>query len=375
MRRILSVVFAACVSFAIADAGNGSSSSYGGGWRLTIGPQFGFGAKGRLGVKPDVIRVPASTFSSSRAAAKAAGDAMAPSSGKISLPNGAFIDPEDASGDANSTWNWYIPAGEQAGGTMSFSNPYSEDSTTYTPRGGFDADDAFSTGASFGLERAVWACGDFGVDIAFDFSFLLRNNWFKGTGGGCTRTDVHTEGAYVTDVNFGNTSVFSDPWAQNPDGSYGAGTYDGPGPVLSLDGTGGGVTTAHRWQGGAENRTISSVGMVSLRGDLQMYESQLALKPYYNVTDWFALRATLGLGLDHRRFDVRASGLGRSSEYDWNCYMICGLGGMFRWDCFCIGADFLRKVFDHDMDVDTKYVRGSVGNANWMLRAYVGYEF
>ena len=65
---------------------------------------------------------------------------------------------------------------------------------------------------------------------------------------------------------------------------------------------------------------------------------------------------------------------GASSERDWNCYMVCGLGGMFRRERFCIGADFFRKVFDHDMDVDTKYVSGSVGNANWMLRAYVGYE-
>ena len=55
--------------------------------------------------------------------------------------------------------------------------------------------------------------------------------------------------------------------------------------------------------------------------------------------------------------------------------MVCGLGGMFRWERFCLGADFLRKVFDHDMDVDTKYVRGSVGNANWMMRVYVGYDF
>ena len=35
----------------------------------------------------------------------------------------------------------------------------------------------------------------------------------------------------------------------------------------------------------------------------------------------------------------------------------------------------LRKVFDDDMDVDTRYMSGSVGNAEWMLRVYVGYEF
>ena len=28
-----------------------------------------------------------------------------------------------------------------------------------------------------------------------------------------------------------------------------------------------------------------------------------------------------------------------------------------------------------DLDVDTKYVNGSIGNAKWGVRAYVGYEF
>ena len=374
MKRLLSVVIALCAALAVADEGNGLNSSWSEGWRVRVGPQFNFGAKGRLGVKPGAIRLPPASSSSSRAAAQAADDAITSSSGKMSFPNGAFIDPVDAAGQEGSTWNWYIPAGQQAGGTMSFSSPYSEHSTAYAAHGVFDRDDAFSTGASFGLDRAVWAWGDFGVDVGFDFSFFLRNNWFKGTGGGCTRTDVSSEGAYVTDVDFGNAGVFGDPWAQNADGSYGAGTYDGPGPVLSLGGVGGARTT-HRLEGGAERRSVSSAGAVSLRGDLQMYEFQLALKPYYEVTDWFALRGTLGVGLDHRRFDVSASGLGRSSERDWNCYMVCGLGGMFRWERFCLGADFLRKVFDHDMDVDTKYVRGSVGNANWMMRVYVGYDF
>lgn len=374
MKRHLSVAIVLCAALAMADEDSGFNSSWSEGWRVRVGPQFNFGAKGRLGVKSGAIRLPPASSSSSRAAAQAEGDAMTPSSGRMSFPNGAFIDPVDAAGQEGSTWNWYIPAGQQAGGAMSFSSPYSEQSMTYTALGGSDGDDAFSAGANFGLDRTVWTWGDFGVDVGFDFSFFRRNNWFKGSSGGYTRTDVYSEGAYVTDVNFGNAGVFGDPWAQNADGSYGAGTYDGPGPVLSLGGAGG-VSTAHRWEGESERRTVSSGGLVSLRGDLQMYEFQLALKPYYEVTDWFALRGTLGVGLDHRRFDVSASGLGTSSEHDWNCYMVCGLGGMFRWERFCLGADFLRKVFDHDMDVDTKYVRGSVGNANWMMRVYVGYDF
>ena len=136
MRRILSAAIVACASFVMADEGSGFNSSWSEGWRFRAGPQFSFGAKGRLGAKPGAMRLPPALSSSSRDAAQAEGDAMTPSSGRMSFPNGAFIDPVDAAGQEGSTWNWYIPAGQQAGGTMSFSSPYSEQSTIYTALGG-----------------------------------------------------------------------------------------------------------------------------------------------------------------------------------------------------------------------------------------------
>ena len=305
------------------------------------------------------------------AAAQAAGDGISVGTGRTDFPNGGYIDPNDAAGIAGETWNWRIPAGQLTGTQTSFSHPYTEQTTTYSAIGGGDIDDGYSVGANFGLDRTVWKWGDFGVDVGFNFSFFIKDNWYKGQAGGYTRTDTHKSGTYNTDVNLGNADVLSDPWAQNPDGSYGVGTYDGPGPVLNL----GEVSVAHRW-GAEETRTeTTSYGPFSVRGDLQMYEFQFALKPYYELTDWFVLRSTLGVGLDYRNFDVRVSGLGSDSERDWDCYMICGLGGMFRWEGICLGADFLRKVFDDDMDVSTRCVNGSIANASWMFRAYVGYEF
>jgi hypothetical protein len=289
----------------------------------------------------------------------------------MDFPNGAYIDPNDAAGVSGETWNWHVPAGQLNGGTMSFANSYAEQSTVYAVNGGRDKDDGYSVGASFGLDRTVWKLGDFGVDVGFNFAFFIKDNWFKGHSGGYTRTDTYKSGTYYTDVDLGNAAVLADPWTQNPDGSYGAGTYDGPGPVLNL----GEVSVAHRW-GAEQSRTeTTAYGPFSIRGDLQMYEFQFAIKPYYELTEWFMLRGTLGVGFDYRNLDVRVSGLGGNSERDWDCYMICGLGGMFHWESICIGVDYLRKVFDDDMDVDTRYVNGSISNAKWILRAYVGYEF
>ena len=116
-------------------------------------------------------------------------------------------------------------------------------------------------------------------------------------------------------------------------------------------------------------------GPLSIRGDLQMYEFQLALKPYYELTDWFMVRGTLGLGLDYRNFDVKVDGHSKGSSDDWDCYMLCGLGGLFHYENVCLGVDFLRKVFDDELDVNTRYIDGSIRNANWMFRVYVGYAF
>ena len=373
MKKSIVVIFAG-VLVCNACAEDGFQTGFSSGWRLTAGPQFNFNAKGRLGMRQGAVPIPASSSTGTRESARAAGDSISIGSGRTTFPNGAFIDPNDAAGIAGETWNWYVPAGQLNNGSMSVANPYVEQSTSYTSTGGFAKDDENSVGANFGLERTIWKWGDFGVDAGFNFAFFLKDNWFKGSAGGYRRTDTYTEGTYNTDVNLGNTAVFGDPWAQNPDGSYGAGTFDGPGPVLNI-GDAGDMSVSHSWGAERKQTSTSYYGPFSIRGDLQMYEFQFALKPFYEVTEWFMVRGTVGVGLDYRNFDVGVSGLGKDSVHDWDCYMICGLGGMFHWNGICLGADFLRKVFDDEMDVNTRYVNGTIGNASWMFRIYVGYEF
>lgn len=365
-------VFLVAVCAAAAAFGeDGFNTSWRDGWRLTVGPQFNFGVGGRLGVKGGAVPVPRPSFGSTRAAAKAAGDGISVGNGRTDFGNGAYIDPDDAAGIAGETWNWHVPAGRLDNGRMSLAHPYAEHATVYTAVDGRARDDADSVGADFGLDRTVWKWGGFGVDVGFNFAFFIKDNWFKGQAGGLTRTDTDTSGSYVTDVDFGNADVLDDPWARNPDGSYGAGTFGGPGPVLDLDE----VSVSHRWGTERTRTRTTAYGPFTVRGDLRVFEFQLALKPYYELTEWFMVRGTVGVGLDYRRLDVRVSGLGGGSERDWDCYMVCGLGGMFHWRGVCLGADFLRRVFDDGMDVDTRYVDGRVGGADWTLRVYVGYEF
>ena len=125
------------------------------GWRLTVGPQFNFNAKGRLGVKSRAIPMPSPYSSSTKAVAQAAGDGISAGSGRMEFPNGGYIDPDDAAGIAGETWNWRIPAGQLSGTQMSFSHPYTERSTTYSTIDGSDKDNNYSISTNFGLDRAI----------------------------------------------------------------------------------------------------------------------------------------------------------------------------------------------------------------------------
>lgn len=342
------------------------------GWRLTIGPQFDFNASGRLGVKANAIPLPASSSSGNRAQAQAAGDAISMGDGRTDFPNGAFVDPDDAAGISGETWNWRVPAGQLNNGHMSFAHTYVEQSTVYeSVGGGRSHDDNWAAGANFGLDRRIWQNGDFGIEVGFNFAFFIRNNWYKGAAGGYRHTDTTRSGSYLTDVDMGNADVMTDPWTRNPDGSYGAGSFDGPGPVISP----GEISISHQWGAETSSSSTSVNGPFSIRGDLQMYEFQLALKPYYELTEWFMVRGTFGVGVDYRKFDVEVDRSRKESSRDWDCYMLCGVGGMFHHENFCLGFDFLRRVFDDDLRIDTNSVDGTIRNSNWMFRVYVGYEF
>ena len=81
-----------------------------------------------------------------------------------------------------------------------------------------DEDCNWNVGTSFGIDRVIWTCGDFGVEVGFNFAFFLKDDWFKGSSGGYVRKDTYTDGSYLTDVNMGNAEVMNDPWPQNPEG-------------------------------------------------------------------------------------------------------------------------------------------------------------
>lgn len=371
MKRKFISLFVCFATLAFANEVKLENSSKQNAWRLTVGPQISIGTKGTLGVKAVAIPVPVNKKTSTRSDAKSSGDRISIGDGRTDLGNGAYIDANDSAGKNGESWNWYVPAGQMNNGKIEIANQYSEHSTEYSTLGDYDTDSSDCVGVNFGIDRMLLKKGRIGLDLGFGFAFLIKDNWFEGKSGYYSKIDTTVDGVYNTSVDFGNADVFEDAWAQNPDGSYGAGSFDGPGPVLNLNE----ISVSQSW--GKEQKKVKTTnyGPFDLNADLEIYEFQLALKPYYEVTEWFMLRGIIGAGLDYRRLDVAVSNVCSDTDSDWSFYMLCGVGGILRWENVCFGVDAIAKVFNEDMDVDTKYVEGSISDADCQLNIFVGYEF
>lgn len=389
MKRITMVIMAAGVTcMARADEGDGFNGDLFSGWRFTAGGAMNGNLRTKVGVQPNgAWRRTASAYGGygsagarpSRAEAQAAGDAYRLGGRRLDFPNGGFIDPNDAAGISGETWNWYMPAGSlDAGGTYYIVNSYLESSTSESFGSVSSKDDDYAAGFSVGLDRLVWRWGDFGVDFGFLFSYFRKDDFFKTGGRAYSRTETSASGDYVTDVSF-SPDVVGDPWAQNPDGSYGAGTFDGPGPVLDLGA--GDVSIGHRWANEISSSRTRSYS-ARARGDYEEIEMVFALKPWYDVTDWFRVQGTLGAAVSRTHFTFDVCGRGDGAAYsgrqrfdDWAAYGVGGLGGMFRYRGACLGFDFLARFLDDEIKIRGRDVRGTVDRSSWTFRVYAGYEF
>ncbi len=369
------------VGLAGAAAADGFNTSWGEGWRVSAGGAMNGNMRTKVGVRPNgawrqgAYGGGSAAGGASRAEAQAAGNAYdSMNGGRVDLPNGGFIDPNSSRTEPG-TWNWYIPAGAlDNGGKMTVVNSYFEGTASESSRRVSSKDDDCTAGFNIGLDREFWRKGDFGVDLGLGFSYFFGHNFFRARGTAYSRRESGERGDYVTEIAF-NPEVVGDEWAQNTDGSYGAGTYDGPGPVLDLDG--GDVTVSHRWANQSSSSRSSSYDLRAA-GDYEELEMTFAVKPFWEVTDWFRVRGTLGVAVSRTHFVFDVDGPGYSSRQrfdDWAVYGVGGLGGAFTWKDVSLGVDVLARFLDDDIEIRGRDVHGSVERSPWMLMVSLGYAF
>ena len=371
----------AIAAFATATAFADWNLSLTSGWRVIGGANYNSGLKTDLKVSgaralPHMPSAPASggmSRSQAETAAKRVLNGQA-----VSFDNGAFIDPDYSGKDAmpDCTWNWHAPAGAYQNGSMSFGYDYAEvSSSSVGSLVNSSHDDRDMPGFTVEIQRNLGQWGSFGLDMGFGFSYFRRNDAFKSSGEVYRQTDTVEHGTYVAGV--GMEQDLAD-WARNPDESYGAGTFDGPGALMPIGS--GAFSFSDKMRN--VSRTAHSMYLDS-SADYEEIELTITAKPYYDITEWFRVVGTLGLAVSRGEldFDMMAASDGRRIYSDserfspWDCYGIGGLGGMVHAWHMCLGFDFLARFLDRDIDINGRSVTGSVERCPWMFRVYAGFEF
>lgn len=352
------IMAAACVAFA-----DGEEATFGA-WRISVGGNMAFGTKVSANYNGRMFRnfsgKPTRTFNPANVAI---GD-------QYDFDNGAYIF-VDGSGPFGSTRNWRIPRsmtewdGARMQRSLNFSNT---ELNGFGGGGSISSDDGWSAGASIELSRTLWQMEeyDFGVDLAIGFAWMMCNNILDGSSmGKYSRTTYSYEppsGGLAWDPNF---PTYKGDW-------YGAGPDLGVGQ--------GDIGFDSGW-----TYPINSSGMygTNVSGDYGEIELSAIFRPWYEITDWWRVFGSLGLGVGYGSFDfeMRTIMEGKrvynvdTTENKWGMYGLVGGGTIFRlWD-FDLSTELLYRFGQNDIEFDNNYVSCSLEKPSFVLRIAVGYEF
>ena len=338
-----------------------------GAWRVSAGGNICFGLKTKLG-----FNAPSRMYSGPTSPVLGSPADIASrlaSGGRVEFLDGAFIDPNGLMLAPN-TQNWRFPVSsvDRATGEVVLNSAQRADGV-----GGRGSDDDTAFGASIELARTLYAHeGGFGVDFAFGLSWMRCNNCFKASSSGTYASNSRY--VYTPTAGSWNETLLKTAPLTPSGGYYGAGTGTGMGPVLD-------------WTDFGPN-TISQTGSpaaysLHASGDYEEWAFSFMLKPWWEVTDWWRLTGTIGLGTARSEFDCTVSGVfGSSGTYsshdkfhEWKCYGIGGMGTVFRLWCVDLSFDILARFCNDDMSIRSESLSGKIEKPDVILSCALGFEF
>ena len=367
-----------------------------GGWRLTIGPVYDMGVKANVRVTPHSTYVSPYAGGLTKEAAKAAAGGKE-SGTRLEFANGSWIDTDDpvcAEGDDVGKTRYYKLTMPRAGSERTFdlgSANYAE-VDTYRPSdrslASSEHDESGVLGANIELSRNLYHDADWGwgVDAGFGVNYFKHNGLLGVVRSWLDGSSTARTGSYASSLTIDEDSYSDFNWSA--DGSYygSGGTKNGDG--VYVDGAGnptyaGPIKPTLDFKSSEMTRSHSSYGRLWADGDYENLELMLVAHPYYDVFDWLRINTTLGLVVSRQDLDftmtVMRDGMTdyRSNRdfSQWDVYGIAGAGIMLYYKDFTLAADFLARFLDNDLDIDDRYVRGSVERGRWMFKLSIGYRF
>lgn len=374
-------VLAGAVALAGATTFAGWNLSLSEGWRLTGGAEFGgpvnanVRSRGTHSAGAGAATVGGLTRAQAQAIVQGQLDAIKGGS-RADFGGGAFIDPNSAISATlpDYTRNWRLPLSSKASGVAN-SVSYGERSVKESATGFAASEDDTSVGASVELSKTLWESDDLpiGVDFAFAFAWLRRNNLVNSEGVTYAREERTSSGS--ADLTLGDQAWRSEPWIESEGGMIGPGSATGPGPVMDLS------LLGMNTRGGGES-VSRYVERVAVRGDWEEWDFRLAFKPWWDVADWLRVYGTFGVEIAKTYFDMDVTSTygsvrrHRSRGIDgWQVNGIAGLGAALRWQHMTLGVDVLARFLQQDITIDDNEVSGKIDRQRWLARVYLGVDF
>lgn len=359
-----------------------------GGWRVSVGAAYNAPAK--VGLKFSPVKFNGTQFvpqvsgqSSAQAMNTVKGTpGETPTKRYYSADKRVYVDTVDkrtgtaTEGMEKGTWNVQVLEDSWDGSTFELaSSDYVDVENLHDGYGALKlegSDEAAQPGISVELSRNLYHSEEyhFGVDLAFMFSYFFRTDLYETDSTWKGDTYAVTRGTMRSTIA-PQSGVFEER-GRNGDGTYGIGTFNGPGVVFDYPKINDCHTTEY----------YGSSARFRANGDFRDLEMVFALRPYYDIFEWLRLYGTIGLAVSWSEFDldVYSDRNGVSTSYSrdykqWDVYGVGGLGLMLRWHDFCLGFDFFARFLHDDLDINDDIVKGSLERGGWMFRGMLGYEF
>ncbi len=363
-------------------------SATAGEWEISAGGAFRPGIKGDFTViSPVELTMPkyTATYGSTKSAAEAETKAYVDSDGVLVF-DGGFIAPEDCAGIAGETWNWKIDDASmysEANQNITLSSGYSEMSYSYSESVLTASGEDDLSGISLGLGRVLWNNDKFGIDLNIGASFYDDAELLNARGVVAKGATSITEGEITTTISTPAAWV-GEPDMVNPDGTMGAGTFDGPGPVITFDPAKGVGSLVNTIGSETKHESVSRELTVFAQGEYSSYDLYAVIEPYFEPVKWVRLNARLGIAVVKSEFDTSAMcsingksvWTGSESFDDTAVCAIVGAGigvNITDWLFVRGGADWYLGM--DDMDIDGTFVQGNIERGDFVWRAEVGVRF
>jgi len=373
------------------------SSVLDGGWRISAGAVYDSGVKTDMKFFPQqVYRTPYSltmgSLSRQQAQKLAHGETEGTKTTYVNTRNGdvqSTVDTNDSGAPWGQTTSYRFSEAVWDR-NVTFELGYAEYEEIQSMQASFDSmqstasDEAAMPGVNIQLSRNLYHNEEWGwgVEAALSVQYARRNKAFRSSSdwfiGRSSKTTGGMNSSYTATGDMATVLPLSmDESLGIKDQVWDSGAIGGPGSWFAIYP---GDIKSDEW---SSTSTHSSYGSLDVQGDYDNLDLMMLLQPYYDVTDWLSVNATVGAVVSRQSMEMSffmyrdgAVDYRSTNDYSqWDVYGVAGLGLMLYYKGFTLSGDFLARFLDRDMDVDDYYYHGTVGRGSWMFRLAVGYEF